>query len=176
MKIKIMTGFLLSISIILSQTIPSIISIPDFNGITLIIIILLNKRSYKKILIYGVFFGIISVFTTVSPNGQIPAFIDKIITTNIIYLLIKALNKFDKDIVVNIILFTGVFVGNMIYYILWFQINGMLIFNFRYEYMVLLEVIFLFVISAIVNTIIGKNIFKLVNKCIKYDKIYNDNN
>lgn len=172
MKIKIITAFLLAMAIILSYIIPSFGSIPDFNVIFLIVIIIINN-TYKDSLIYGIFLGLLSALTIKTPNGQVPIFICKIIISQIVYLLILLIGK-TQDMSINIILFVGLFLDTLIYFILWFFMNGISIFNNKYGGMLSLELIVLIILLSVINTIIGKGIITLVYKCIKYDKKYND--
>lgn len=172
MKRKVMTAFLLSLAIITSYLIPSFGSIPDFNVIFLIVIIILNN-TYKDALICGIFLGILSALTIKTPNGQIPIFICKIIISQLVYLLIILIGK-TKDKSINIILFIGLFLDSLIYFIMWFFINGILLIDNKYSMFAYIELILVIILLSVVNTIIGKNIIKLVNKCIEYDKNYND--
>ena len=168
MKLKIITSLLLTLAFILSQTIPSIFTIPDFNVIILIILIILNG-SYNKSLIYGVFIGILSALSIRTPNAQIPVFISKVVISQLAYLLILTLKNINKDKSINTVLFLGLFLDNLIFFILWFSMNGIL--TNKYSYAVILELVIVFIISSIINTIIGKEIIKLLNKCIEYDKM-----
>lgn len=172
MKRKVMTAFLLSLAIITSYTIPSFGSIPDFNIIFLIIIIILNN-TYKDTLICGIFLGILSALTIKTPNGQIPIFICKIIISQIVYLLTLMIGNV-KNKSINIILFVGLFLDSLIYFIMWFYINGILLINNKYGMFAYIELLLVIILLSVINTIIGKNIIKLVNKCIEYDKNYND--
>jgi hypothetical protein len=171
MKLNIMTAFLLALAIILSQISPSFGLIPDFSGIILIIIIILNKN-YKKALICGIFLGVLSALTIKAPNGQIPVFVDKVITSNVVYLLVLILKDISKTKSTNIILFIGLFIDNFIFFTLWFSINGALKLNYKFSYMILIELTFMIIISSIINTMIGKSIMILINKCIRYDLLY----
>jgi len=172
MKIKIITAFLLALAIISSYAIPSFGSIPDFNVIFLIIIIILNN-TYKDALICGVFLGILSALTIKTPNGQIPIFVCKIIISQLVYLLMLIMGNV-KEKAINIILFIGLFLDSLIYFIMWFYINGVLLISNKYAMIGYLELLVIIILLSIVNTIIGKNIIKLINKCIEYDKNYND--
>jgi hypothetical protein len=172
MKRKVMTAFLLSLAIITSYIVPSVGSIPDFNVILMVIIIILNN-TYKDALICGIFLGILSALTIKTPNGQIPIFICKIIISQIVYLLILLIGR-TKEKSINIILFVGLFLDTLIYFILWFYMNGITLINNKYGRFAYMELILVIILLSVINTIIGKNIIKIVNKCIEYDKRYND--
>lgn len=168
MKTKIIISLLLTLAFILSQTIPSFFTIPDFNVIILIILILLNG-SYNKSLIYGVFIGLLSALSIRTPNAQIPVFISKVVISQLAYLLILVLKKINKEKLINIVLFFGLLLDNLIFFILWFSMNGIL--TNKYSYAIILELVIVFIISSIINTMIGKEMVNLLNKCIEYDKM-----
>ena len=156
-KINKMTALLLTTAIVLSQAIPSFSTIPDYNAIILIIIIILNNN-YKKTLIYGLLFGILSALITKASNGQIPNLIDKFITANTVYVLIKTCKN------INIIFYLSLFVSNLIFYTLWFLLNGLFFDN--YIYFIISELIIIIIMLSIINTFFAKMIFKVVNRCI----------
>lgn len=170
MKTNIMNGFLITLALVLSQIIPSLGEIPDFSVIILIIIIILNK-DYKKALLYGMLLGVLSFLTNKSPNSQIPSLIDKITTANVTYLILYLFKNIDEYKLDTIVLFIGSSVSNIIFYFLSFYMNGLMINNV----LIISEVMFLIVISVILNTIIGKMMIKLVRKCLGLNNHYNSN-
>lgn len=171
MKLKIITSFLLTFAIILSQTIPSVFLIPDFNAIMLILIIIINNDGYKKTLMYGVLLGLLSALSTKTPNGQIPILVCKIITANVVYLLMITLKNKSRKLKENIILFIGIFVDTIVYFLLWFWANGMSILNLK-GILVIIDLVIIILVSAIGNSSIGMMILKLLRKCLKYDEEY----
>lgn len=66
---------------------------PDFSLAMLFIIIILNKKDYKTCLISGIVTGIFTAMTTKFPGGQLPNFLDKVITANIVYAILFLLRS-----------------------------------------------------------------------------------
>lgn len=65
---------------------------PDFL-LSMMFISLMIVEDVKEALLLGVAGGIMSALTTGFPGGQIPNFIEKIITSLVVFYLIKAMNK-----------------------------------------------------------------------------------
>lgn len=169
LKEKIIISFLLAMAVILTQSVPSINSIPDFNTIILIIIILMNPK-YKRMLIYGLFIGILSAIMAKSPNSQISNIICKIVTVNITYLIITLHNKIKVKQFLNVIFFIVLFTNNAIYLAINFFINGFS----GYDPTIILDISLLILFSSIINTKIGCLTLNLINKCIYYDTVHNE--
>ena len=90
-----LNSLLLAIGLLLHQLTP-VIGLPIQPDITLIMlfeIMIINREDYKTSLICGIVTGIFTALTTKFPGGQLPNIIDKVITTNIIYLVIFLLYK-----------------------------------------------------------------------------------
>ena len=66
---------------------------PDFSLVMLFIIMIINKDDYKTSIISAIITGIFTALTTKFPGGQVPNIIDKIISANIVYLIIILINK-----------------------------------------------------------------------------------
>lgn len=92
----VLNSLLLAIGLLLHQITPTIgLPIqPDMTLIMLFTIIILNKDDYKTSLVCGVITGIFTALTTKFPGGQFPNILDKVITTNIIYVLVFIMYKF----------------------------------------------------------------------------------
>ena len=91
----VINALLLAVGFLLHYVTPAI-GIPmqiDFSLITMILIINLNKSSFSTCLASGVATGIFSGMTTKFPLGLVPNIIDKIVTTLVVYFLIKLLDK-----------------------------------------------------------------------------------
>ena len=78
----------------------------DFSLVTLVLIITLNKDCFGTCLASGGAVGLFCGITTKFPMGLVPNIIDKTVTTVVVYLLIKLLDKTalsnkGKAIVVN---------------------------------------------------------------------------
>ena len=61
--------------------------------IMLFTIFIINKGDYKSCLIAGIIAGVFSGMTTTFPGGQIPNIIDKLTTTNVVYIMMMLLYK-----------------------------------------------------------------------------------
>lgn len=93
-KKLVLNAVLLGIGLILHQIEPAIFGIkPDMTLIMLFTIFIINKGDYKSCLIAGIIAGVFSGMTTTFPGGQIPNIIDKLITTNVAYIMMILLYK-----------------------------------------------------------------------------------
>ena len=90
-----LNAILLAIGLILHQLTPAIglPMQPDMSLIMLFTIMIINKKDYKTILVCGIVTGIFTALTTKFPGGQIPNILDKVITTNLIFIIITILYK-----------------------------------------------------------------------------------
>ncbi|CEO32751.1 tryptophan transporter [Paraclostridium sordellii] len=88
-------SILLAIGLILHQITPTLLipMQPDFSVAMLIVIILLNKKDYKTCIISCIVTGVFTALTTKFPGGQVPNFLDKLITANLIYIIINLFYK-----------------------------------------------------------------------------------
>ena len=164
MKTKqlVTNSLLLAVGFLLHYVTPAI-GLPmqiDFSLITLILIIAFNRNSFSTCLASGVATGIFSGLTTKFPLGLVPNIIDKLVTTIVVYLFIRLLDKTTlsikiKTIVVNAI---GTLVSGVV-----FLVSALLLVGLPAPFSVLFVTI---VIPAIaINTIVG---FIVSNIC----KIY----
>lgn len=113
-KKLVLNSVLLGIGLVLHQIEPAIFGVkPDMTLIMLFTIMILNKNDYKTCLICGIVTGIFSAMTTSFPGGQVPNMVDKIITTNIAFLIMMIMYKLpflnkladrNQDFIVSIIL------------------------------------------------------------------------
>lgn len=94
-KKMIINALLLGIGAILHQITPALglPMQPDFALVMLFIIMILNRGDYKTSLIAGIITGIFTGMTTKFPGGQLPNMIDKIITVNLVFLILIFINK-----------------------------------------------------------------------------------
>ena len=97
MKTKqlVINSLLLSVGFLLHYITPTL-GLPmqvDFSLITLILVINLSKNHFSTCISSGIVTGIFAGLTTKFPMGLIPNIIDKIVTTVVVYFLIKLLNK-----------------------------------------------------------------------------------
>ena len=106
MKIKnyIITALMLAMGFIFHATIPGIAGMKfDLLLIFMIMAIILNP-DIQNVIVSGLGGGIITALTTTFPGGQIPNFIDKIITALFIYALIEIMKNFKNDTIKSAIL------------------------------------------------------------------------
>lgn len=95
MKLKnlILTALLLAIGMMLHQFAPPIFGMkPDFL-LSMMFVSMFFNEDYKSTLIIGLTSGVLTAATTTFPGGQLPNLIDKIITCQLIYILIILLEK-----------------------------------------------------------------------------------
>lgn len=161
-----MNAILIAIGVILHIVAPSIglPAQPDFAIAMLFVIMLLNK-DYKTILICGIVIGIFTAMTTKTPGGQLPNIIDKVITCNIMYCVLLPLReKINKDVNAIILFLVGTLVSGTIFLTSLATIYGI-------EGSILTTIIAIVIPTAIVNTIIGFIIFKVVEKSMKLIRV-----
>lgn len=126
-KKLVLNSLLLAIGLLLHQLTPAIgLPIqPDMTLIMLFAIMVINKGDYKTSLTCGIITGVFTALTTKFPGGQIPNVIDKVVTTNIVYIVMFLLYKLPimekysdkvKDMIVStIILPIGTFISGTIF-------------------------------------------------------------
>ena len=94
-KKMVINALLLAIGAILHQITPTLglPMQPDFALAMLFIIMIINNNDYKITLISAIITGIFTALTTKFPGGQLPNIIDKLVTANIMFLVITLINK-----------------------------------------------------------------------------------
>ena len=94
-KKMVMNALLLAIGAILHQNTPALglPMQPDFALAMLFIIMIINDNDYKTSLICAIITGVFTALTTKFPGGQLPNIIDKIVTVNVMFLVIIIINK-----------------------------------------------------------------------------------
>jgi len=134
---------------------------PDFALAMLFIIMVLNS-DYKTTLICGIVIGIFTALTTKTPGGQIPNITEKIITSNIMYLvLIPLRNRINKTAQMSILLILGTLVSGTTFLLILSALVGLTggasIMN-----------LFIGIVlpTVVLNLIIGTIIYKIVEKII----------
>lgn len=171
-KKMIINALLLGIGAILHQITPALglPMQPDFALVILFIIMILNRGDYKISLIAGIITGIFTGMTTKFPGGQLPNMIDKIITVNLVFLIIISINKLKvlksmtenkRRIVESIIVFPIGTLISGVTFLLFANILVGLPAGFT-------SLFILIVIPAIViNLIVGLMIFKIISTSMK---------
>ncbi|MEG0306753.1 MAG: tryptophan transporter [Clostridium sp.] len=167
-----MNGILLAIGAILHQITPALglPMQPDFALAMLFIIMILNKHDYKTSMIAALITGIFASMTTKFPGGQLPNIIDKMVTANLIYILmffifkVKAFNKiaeFKKDnIVVLLILPIGTLISGTI-----FLVSAQIIVGLPAPFSALFLTVVLPTVA--INLLCGMFLYKTVNLALK---------
>lgn len=168
----VLTAMLLAIGALLHQITPAIglPMQPDMALAMLFIIIILNKDDYKTCLISAIITGIFTAMTTKFPGGQLPNIIDKVVTLNIIYLIIIILLKVksirnlpllkQNGFLIYVILPIGTLISGSI-----FLLSASFIFGLPSGF----NTLFISVVlpSTVLNTVTGIFLFKVVLLSIK---------
>jgi hypothetical protein len=113
----ILSSLLLSIGLVLHQLVPPILfgMKPDFL-LSMMFIAIVLCDNYKLTIVLGLAAGILTAATTTFPGGQLPNIIDKIITSNLVYLLFRILkNKVNDQLRISLISFMGTLVSGTIF-------------------------------------------------------------
>lgn len=94
-KNMIMNALLLGIGALLHQITPALglPMQPDFALAMLFIIMILNRGKYKTCLVAAIITGIFTAMTTKFPGGQIPNVIDKLVTVNVVFVIMMIMDK-----------------------------------------------------------------------------------
>ncbi len=162
LKKMIINSILLAVGAVLHQIVPPILfgMKPDISLAMLFIILIFNK-DYKTCVCSGVIAGILAAATSTFPGGQFANVIDKFITINVMFVLIKPFrDRISNQI--NIILATAV---------------GTIVSGTTFLTVVLFTVglgasfiaLFLSVVlpAAVVNTVVGAVLFNIINVAVK---------
>ncbi|KEI00238.1 tryptophan transporter [Clostridium botulinum] len=164
-KRSIINSLLLAIGFILHQIAPPIFfgMKPDLSLIMMFIIILLND-DYKTTLITGILYGILTALTTTFPGGQPANLIDKILTSQIIYLaLIPFRNKFNNQGKLIILTAIGTMISGAIFI---FSVAFLIGINQS------ISSLFLAVVlpATLINSIIAPILFNGIKLSLKHSK------
>lgn len=126
-KKLVLNSILLALGLILHQLTPALgLPIqPDMALAMLFTIMILNKGDYKSCLVAGIVTGIFTALTTKFPGGQVPNVVDKVITTNIIYLvmyvmyrlpIVSKLKENKQNIIISAVIFPiGTLISGVIF-------------------------------------------------------------
>jgi hypothetical protein len=113
----ILSSLLLSIGLVLHQLVPPILfgMKPDFL-LSMMFIAIVLCDDYKLTLIIGLAAGILTAATTTFPGGQLPNIIDKIITSNLVFILFRVLkNKVNSQFRISLVSFIGTLVSGTVF-------------------------------------------------------------
>ena len=126
-KKLVLNSLLLALGLLLHQLTPALgLPIqPDMALAMLFTIMIINKDDYKSCLLVGIVTGIFTAITTKFPGGQVPNIVDKIITTNIIFIfmyiiyklpIINKLKESKQNLITAMIIFPiGTFISGAIF-------------------------------------------------------------
>lgn len=166
------SAILLAIGGILHQLTPAmgLPMQPDFALIMLFIVMLINLKDYKACFVASVVIGIFTALTTKFPGGQVPNIIDKLVTFNVVFLIIIMIDKFakikklseekQKAITAAVILPIGTIVSGTI-----FLLSAQIIVGLPESFSVLFVAI---VIPAVaINLIAGLFLYKIVQVSLR---------
>ena len=93
-KRLVLNAILLAMGLVLHQITPPIFTIkPDTTLIMLFTLMIMNRDDYKTCLIGGIIAGVFAAMTTSFPGGQIPNIIDKLVATNVMFVVMKVSYK-----------------------------------------------------------------------------------
>lgn len=162
MNTKRMTtnAILIAIGAILHQITPPIFGIQADLSLAMLFIIIVFNKEYKTTLICGIIIGVFAALTTKTPGGQLPNIIDKFITCNVMYLILMPLrNKFSNLKQIAILLPLGTLISGATFITMLAIIAGLPA-GFSVEALLISTVI----PTALINTIVGIVVFKIVEK------------
>ena len=160
-KQLVTNALLLAVGFLLHYVTPAIGSMQiDFSLITLILVINLSKNHFSTCIASGLVTGIFAGLTTKFPLGLVPNIIDKIVTTVVVYSLIKLLDKTElsskiKAIAVNAV---GTLVSGVV-----FLTSALILVGLPASFGLLFVTVVL--PAIVVNTVVG---FLVSNICEKY--------
>lgn len=152
-------AILIAVGAILHQLTPGLGIQSDFSLAMLFIIIVLNK-DYKTTLTCAIIIGVFAALTTKTPGGQLPNIVDKLITANLIYLILIPLrSKINKMVQIALVLPLGTLISGTTFLTLLATIVGL-------PAGASFGVLFVSVVvpTMIINTFIGLALFKIVEK------------
>ena len=165
-KRMVTNAILIAIGAILHQITPGIDMQPDLS-LAMLFIIMVYNRDYKTSLICGIAVGIFAAVTRKTPNGQLPNIIDKLITCNVMYLVLLPLrNRVSKTVQILTVLPLGTILSGSIFLSLLMILNGFPMETFQTLFVTVV------LTTAALNIVLGFVLFKIVGKTIKITGAY----
>ena len=161
-KKMIINAILIAIGVILHVISPSLglAAQPDFALAMLFIVMLLNK-DYKTTLFSGIIIGIFTALTTKTVGGQLPNIIDKIITCNVMFLILALLrDKVSKNLQSIILMFLGTFLSGVVFLSSLALIYGI-------QGYIVTPILVIVIPTALINTVFGLIIYKIVLRVLR---------
>ena len=96
-KNMILTALFLAIGFILHSSVPGIFGMKFDLFLAFMFLSIVIYPTLQNALLAGAVGGMITALTTTFPGGQLPNFIDKMVTALIVYLMIKAMTSLKND-------------------------------------------------------------------------------
>ncbi|MGL5381540.1 tryptophan transporter [Clostridium sp.] len=158
----IMNSILIALGALLHQITPALglPMQPDFALAILFVIILVND-DYKTTLLSSIVIGVLTALTTKFPGGQLPNIIDKVITANIMYLMILPLrNRVSNNFKMLSMLIVGTVISGLI-----FLTSAQVIVGLPSAFMSLVKVVV--IPTTIMNAFLGMILYKSVSTAFK---------
>ena len=114
---NIFIALLIAMGYIMHQVIPGTIGSMKFDiMLSFIFVALFIGRDFKSVILTALLGGGITALTTTFPGGQIPNIIDKLVTSLVIYMLLKLLEGIkNKQVSAGIIAFIGTIVSGSVF-------------------------------------------------------------
>ena len=171
-KKMVINALLLAIGAILHQITPALglPMQPDFALAMLFIIMIINNNDYKITLISAIITGIFTALTTKFPGGQLPNIIDKLVTANIMFLVITLINKMCDFIKItnklqsNILVLLTFPIGTLVSGVT-FLISAQLIVGLPANFSMLF--ITIVIPAVLINTICGFILYHVISLSLK---------
>lgn len=162
LKKLIINSLLLAIGALLHQISPPILfgMRPDVSLVMLFIIMLLNK-DYKSCLCAGIVTGLLSAATTTFPGGQFANLVDKLITANLMFIVLGLIReRVNNQVKILITTILGTIVSGSVFLITVLLTVGLTV-GFT--------TLFLSVVlpACLVNTIGALFLFNVINTALK---------
>lgn len=171
-KKMVINALLLAIGAILHQITPALglPMQPDFALAMLFIIMIINNNDYKTSIVCAIITGVFTALTTKFPGGQLPNIIDKIVTANVMYVVLLTLNKIlnyikiSSKIKVNLLVLISFPIGTLIS-----GTTFLLSANFIVGLPANFSILFITVVipALLINTIGGFILYHIINISLK---------
>lgn len=159
----ITAALLLAIGMILHQITPPIFfgMKPDFS-LAMMFIAIVFSDDLRMTLAIGLTAGVFAAATTTFPGGQIPNIIDKLITSQIVFFMFRALrDRLNKQTVMAIISVIGTLISGTI-----FLTSALFLFGLPAPFRILLLTVI--IPATAINTIAASILYKAVSLGLKY--------
>lgn len=160
-KKMVTNAILIAVGAILHLITPSFFGVQCDFSLTMLFIIIVVNKDYKTTLICGIVIGIFAAYTSkLGGMAIVPNIVDKLITSNIMYLVLMPLrNNISQIKQVSILLPVGTLVSGVTFLTVLMMLSGL-------PGGMSFQALFLSVVvpTIVINTILGIVIFKIVEK------------